>query len=165
MMQDFLRDMGYLTLGSRLKRLGERLQADVQILMDRDTLTFPSGQFPILAALHEQGTMTIGELSSALGVSQPGITRSVKKLHELRLVTVGGATSDGRSKLVSLSTKGRTVVAAAKEDLWPRIERSLAELCDAQRGNLLENVGNLEAALDEVSLADRVSLMSRETAQ
>ena len=34
MVEDVVRELGYLTLGSRLKRIGERLQAQAQVLLE-----------------------------------------------------------------------------------------------------------------------------------
>ena len=34
MVDDVVREMGYLTLGSRLRRIGERFQSEVQSVLD-----------------------------------------------------------------------------------------------------------------------------------
>ncbi len=96
MVEDFVRRKGYLTLGTRLKRIGDRLQADVQQLIDAEGGTVQTGQYPLLAAIDELGHLTIGELADALGVSQPGITRSVGQLAKQGIVTVARGQEDQR---------------------------------------------------------------------
>ncbi len=38
-MQDFVAELGFVSLGTRLRRLGERLQADVQAMLDARKIT------------------------------------------------------------------------------------------------------------------------------
>jgi len=50
-MDDILRDHGAVFLGSRLKRLGERLQAGAAKVAGTAGLTLQPAQIPLLAAL------------------------------------------------------------------------------------------------------------------
>ena len=130
MVGDFVKDRGYLTLGSRFKRLGERLQGEVQELARTEGFDVPAGLFPAIGALDEAGSLTIGELAEALGISQPGATRSVEKLAKLGLVKSVRKPADRRIKAVTLTDACKALVLAAKDDLWPRVERGVAEICD-----------------------------------
>ena len=85
-MEDIIRSLGYLTLGSRLKRIGEQLQADTQRLLDGLEVPVQSSQYPLLAALDRLGPLPVGELAQSLGITQPGVTRSVALLADLGLV-------------------------------------------------------------------------------
>ena len=156
-MKDIIREKGYLTLGTRLKRIGERLQADVQQLMDARDVPIQAGQYPLLAALEANGPLTVGELVDALGVSQPGITRSVGQLAKQGVVTVKRGAKDQRTKVVTLTDRGLTLVVAGKEDLWPQIDECLADICDGQPAPLLDQLDRLEDALRERSLFQRIS--------
>jgi hypothetical protein len=49
--EDIVRSFGFLTLGSRLKRIGERLQADTQRIMDDMELALQASQYPFLASV------------------------------------------------------------------------------------------------------------------
>src|SRR3979411_1546422 len=78
-----VRSLGFLCLGSRLKRIGEQLQADTQRLLDGLDVPVQSSQYPLLAALDRLGPLAVGELSPSLGTTQPGVTRSVSHLADL----------------------------------------------------------------------------------
>ena len=80
MVDDIVEQLGHLALGTRLKRLGERLQAETTRFIEASGLPLPASQFPLLAALDRPGGLTVGELAEAVGVSQPGVTRSVARL-------------------------------------------------------------------------------------
>lgn len=154
-MDDVLRALGHLCLGSRLKRIGEQLQADTQRLLDQLDASVQAGQHPMLAALDRLGPLTIGDLAQALGVSQPGVTRSVARLIELGLVEAASAPGDQRQRIISLSAQGRTLVDTAKRDLWPRIDAAVAELCAAHQGPLLEQLAGIEDGLAAEPLDQR----------
>ena len=155
MTEDLVRAQGYMMLGSRLRRIGERLQADVQRLAKTEGIAVPSALFPTLAALDRYGAMTVNGLADALGVAQPGVTRNVALLAKLGLVTSSTPKDDQRVRSVSLSRKGAALVARVQRDLWRRVDRAVAELCDPLEGNLLAQLDGLEAALDISPLDER----------
>ncbi|TIX34303.1 MAG: transcriptional regulator, partial [Mesorhizobium sp.] len=47
-MEDVIRSLGFLCLGSRFKRIGEQLQADTQRVLDRLDVPVQSSQYPLL---------------------------------------------------------------------------------------------------------------------
>ena len=162
MVEDFVRHKGYLTLGTRLKRIGDLLQADVQQLLDSESVAIQTGQYPLIAALDEFGPLTVGELAEALGVSQPGITRSVGQLVKQGVVTVERGEKDQRTKVVTLAPAGQTIVDRGKQDLWQVIDRSLADICGDDTTPLLDELDRLETALAYKSFYRRMREMTLE---
>lgn len=154
---DFVRERGYLTLGSRLKRLGERLQAEVQELARAEGVDLPAGLFPTLGALDTAGSLTVGELAQGLGISQPGATHNVLRLTKLGLVRSVRRSVDRRVKAVTLTERGQALVEATRDDLWPRVERGVAALCAGADGPLLASLAAIERALDEQPLHVRAA--------
>ena len=155
-MEDIIRSLGYLTLGSRLKRIGEQLQADTQRMLDGLEVPVQSSQYPLLAALDRLGPLPVGELAQSLGITQPGVTRSVALLAELDLVEVIQSDGDQRRRMVSLTGNGQRLVGKAKRDVWPRIENAVADLCKGLAGPLLEQLSAIEDGLAAAPLDRRV---------
>ena len=155
-MEDIIRSLGYLTLGSRLKRIGEQLQADTQRMLDGLEVPVQSSQYPLLAALDRLGPLPVGELAQSLGITQPGVTRSVALLAELGLVEVIQSDGDQRRRMVSLTKNGQRLVDKAKRDVWPRIENAVADLCKGLAGPLLEQLSAIEDGLTATPLDHRV---------
>ncbi|AEH85333.1 MULTISPECIES: MarR family winged helix-turn-helix transcriptional regulator [Mesorhizobium] len=155
-MEDVLQSLGYLCLGSRLKRIGEQLQADAQRVLDGLEVPLQSSQYPLLAALDRLGPLAVGELAQSLGLTQPGVTRSVSLLAELGLVEATQSDGDQRRKMVSLTRKGQRLVDVAKQDVWPRIERAVADLCRDLSGPLLDQLAAIEDGLAMAPLDRRV---------
>jgi DNA-binding MarR family transcriptional regulator len=156
MMEDVLRSLGYLCLGSRLKRIGEQLQADAQRLLDGLDVPLQSSQYPLLAALDRLGPLAVGELAQSLGVTQPGVTRSVSLLAELGLVEAIPSNDDQRRRMVTLTKAGQRLVDVAKRDVWPRIDKAVADLCQDLSGPLLDQLAAIEDGLAAAPLDRRV---------
>ncbi|TGQ29246.1 MULTISPECIES: MarR family transcriptional regulator [unclassified Mesorhizobium] len=155
-MEDIIRSLGFLCLGSRFKRIGEQLQADTQRVLDELEVRVQSSQYPLLAALDRLGPLPVGELAQSLGIAQPGVTRSVALLAELGLVEVSPSNDDQRRRIVSLSRNGRRLVDVAKREVWPRIEEAVADLCADLSGPLLGQLAEIEDRLAASPLDRRV---------
>ncbi len=157
MIDDYIREQGYLTLGSRLKRLGERLQADVQRLAKSEGLDLPPALFPTIGVLDHHGVLTVGEVAQALGISQPGATRNIRELAKLGLVKSTPSTGDRRAKALQLTDKCRRLIQENKKDMWPRVERAVSDLCAGLKGDLLNQLTRIEEELNRVSLDRRAA--------
>jgi DNA-binding MarR family transcriptional regulator len=155
MVEDVVRAFGFLTLGSRMKRIGERLQADTQRIIDESGVTVQPGQFPFLASIDRLGPLAIGELAEAVGITQPGTTRVVAQLVALGLIRVRQAPEDQRRKIITLTKKGQALVDSSKRDVWPRIEGAVTDLCAGLSGPLLEQLAEIEDGLAEKPLYRR----------
>jgi len=155
-MKDVVRILGHLALGTRLKRLGDRLQAQTQVILDETGVPVPASHLPSLMALNEGGAMTIGDLSRALGVTQPGVTRMTATLEALGMVRSGAAEDDGRARVVALSPSGRQLLVRLRRRVFPAVESAVREACDDDSGRFLAQLARLEDALEEMPLADRV---------
>src|ERR1700754_2943582 len=113
MPHDIMVDLGELFLGSRLKRLAERLQADAARVAQAAGLSIQPAQFPLLAAIDRYGPLTIGEAVEALGVSQPAVTRTAGSLIDIGLLVASRDDADMRQKTLALTETGKTLMASA----------------------------------------------------
>ncbi len=154
-MEDIVRSFGLLTLGSRMKRIGERLQSESQAIADRHGASVQTSQYPFLAALDRLGPLTVGEIAQAVGITQPGATRSIGQLAKAGYVSVRRGAKDQRHREVSLTRKGIAEVALARDVIWPHIETAVADLCRSFDRKLLDQLGRIEDGLADRPLIRR----------
>lgn len=159
MVEDVVRSFGFLALGTRMKRIAERLQADTQKIIDAADVPVQASQFPFLAAIDRSGPLTIGELAEAIGITQPGVTRAVAHLSGAGLLETRTAPDDQRLRIVSLTEDGQNLVAAARRDLWPRIAAAVADLCGDLDGPLLDQLSTIEDGLAAQPLDRRLPVI------
>ena len=106
-----------------------------------DDILRPSGlrvtQFSILGAIARLGAANLGQLESMLAIDQTTLTRSLNLLERDRVIE-RVPNPDGRIKAMTLTSKGRKALEAARP-LWARAQdKVLRELgatawADAQR--------------------------------
>lgn len=152
-MYDAIAVEGAVMLGSRLKRLAERLQAGAERMAADAGLPTQPSQMPLLALLHRHGPVTVGEAVDLLGISQPAVTRILSRLVEMGLVETSRRGRDQRHKTIALTARGGEVIETAATVLWPQLRAAVAELCDADA--LLLQVEAAERALAERALDQR----------
>ena len=155
MVEDVVRSLGHLCLGTRMKRIGERLQGETQRILDSLEVPIQAGQYPLLGAIDRLGPLTVGELAEAIGITQPGATRAAAQLVKAGLLDMRPGSGDQRVRILSLTAMGRKIVDDAKRDVWPRIEAAVADLCAELSGPLLDQLAGLEDGLAETPLLRR----------
>jgi DNA-binding MarR family transcriptional regulator len=152
MVEDVVRTFGFLTLGTRLRRIGERLQGDATRIAEAHGDQTQSGQYTFLGAIDRLGPLTIGELAEAVGITQPGATRTVSQLAKLGLVSIRQSRDDQRQRIVSLTAKGRRQVDFGKREVWPQVEAAVADLCAGLSGPFLDQLAAIEDGLAALPL-------------
>ena len=157
---DVIRSKPHLFLGSRLKRLAERMQGDVGLVAQRTGITIQTGQYPLLATLDEDGPQTIGELARSLGQSQPAVTKTAERLLEAGLIDVARGESDRRQRRVSLSPAGQRIVDRSRREVWPLVEAAVREATEGLAGPRLDQIGELERRLEAYPLNHRATAAS-----
>lgn len=156
---DVVGEGGLLFLGSRLKRLGERMQGEVQRVIEAAGLPIQPAHYPLLTVLDEAGPLTVGEVSQAIGLSQPLTTRTLSRLEELGLVCASRG-DDLRHKRVSLTADGAALMARSRQDVWPRVEQAVRELAGQAEGSLLDQLAKIEQRMATEAIDRRAARLS-----
>ena len=153
--RDIVSERGALFLGSRLKRLADRLQGDVARIVERAGLPVQPSHYAPLATLDRYGPLTVGQLADAMQLSQPAVTRALSKLVELGLVDSTRQHRDQRHKTISLTAAGRSVLIRSKLLVWPQVEAAVDEVIQQLSGSLLHQLAAVESQLAERALNER----------
>ena len=156
MAQDILRDVGYLGLASRLKRLADKLQADAVSVFDTRGYPIQTTHFPLIAALEANGPLSVNAAVEATGVSQPAITRIHNALQKMGLTDTRPIEGDNRQKEIFLTPAGEALVTEMRASFWPVVREAAQQLCQYPQHDLLAEVARVEDRLAEQSLATRI---------
>lgn len=112
-------------------------------------LDLRSGQFGLLAAISRLEKLSIGELSSAMGMDQTTATRNVELLARKGLVNLEPDPEDARRKALSLTAAGAEKLREA-EPHWRQAQTALAAgLGEKEAQKLLQLLGKLVKAVGE----------------
>ncbi len=151
---DLLAGFGVGFLGSRLKRLAERMQAEATEVARSLDLPIQPAQVSLLMTIRLHGPITVGELADRLQLAQPTVTRALGTLEDF--VEARRSPDDQRSKHLALTEKGEALVVRIQTQLLPRIEPAAASLVEGLSGDFMQDLAKVEARLAEASLLRRI---------
>lgn len=144
-----------LALASRLKRLSDRLMADMAEIYREANADFKPRWFTVFMALDRESEQTITAIARLLGISHTAVNKIVTDLGKHGLVEKLRDTGDERQVKISLTRKGRTT-RKELDELWKGVKRANAELLDEAGADLLGDIRKVEAALDSRDMGNRM---------
>ena len=153
-MTDFFDELGELALGSRLKRLSDRLYSDALAVYKRYNMPVQPKWFTLLALLDKKKRVSIVEAAELLKLSQPALSQFSKQLVAEGLVEILADDSDSRKRMLSLSSAGIVTVANMKST-WRGVEKAARDLCTDGANDFYPALLKLEQSLNSESLLMR----------
>lgn len=156
-----INQIGGLALGSRLNRLSDQLYTSMDRAYKASGIGLQSRWFPVVYNLfHSTEPLAITEIAKAIGQSHASVSQVTKALLKSGLVTGISDTKDERRRLISLNEEGRHRCRKASP-LWHATRITVEELLGASQGDLLENLGSLENALNAESFDQRIAMVHK----
>lgn len=154
---------GELMIGSRFKRLGEKLFAEIGRVYKDLKIPFEPAWFPVFFLLDRQTALPVTALARAMDVSDSAASQLVRRLEKAGLIVFSAGDADKRIRLVTLSVSGRRLLERVRP-VWSALSASLAEMetGEADLRRLLAYVSELEEGLQRETLAERVRRRIRE---
>lgn len=156
-MMDLVNELGELALATRLKRLSERLSADVSKIYKESEVDFEARWFLILSLLEREKLMAITEIADSLQLSHPAIVQLVQELIQKNLIKASVDKQDGRRRMVSLTANGKKTLTQI-QPILTSIREENKKWVDQASANMLTILTELEAALDHQTMYQRVKL-------
>jgi DNA-binding MarR family transcriptional regulator len=141
-------------LGTSLRALVSQLDGGVQQIYDELNVNFRPRFYPIIHALLDEPSLSVGDIARRTGVSQPAATQTLNEMRRLGLVQVGPGL-DRRARFVQLTASGREMVDLLGP-IWSATQRAAEALDDQLSVPLAAILVEAEIALEERSFADRV---------
>ncbi len=143
-------------IGTRLRSLMEHIQLQTTSIyrtLGYDVSPHWMGPLSLLDAAAPE-PLHVSEMASAMKVSQPTMTQTVRGLVNAGLIEAGRDREDARKRPLSLTAKGRATVEELRP-LWDAFEEVGFEI-DQEVGGLIKRLDALEVVLAERSVEDRV---------
>jgi DNA-binding MarR family transcriptional regulator len=151
-------NLGYLVLGSRLRRLSEAFLSEINRAYQNEGIDFDASWFPVFYLLSQKGSLSIKELSEQIEVSHPAASQLITGLKNKGLVTSATCADDGRRQLVQLTDSGKALLAQVIP-VWDAVSKAMEQLVASEPGchDILPAITSLENTFRSANLADRIS--------
>jgi DNA-binding MarR family transcriptional regulator len=154
-MTDYVKSKGAAALGTRLRRLSEKMDREIHDVYGEHHFRFEPRWFPIVSALADYGPLSVGDLAAMIGVSHPAISQLRVELVKASIVRSKADPTDARRRLVALTPSGQKRVTTLRP-LWDAITQATQQLCREAAPDLLNRIDRVEAALDARSMRERI---------
>lgn len=142
MEKDFVEELGYLALAVRLKRVSESMVHSARCLYKEMGLEIEPNWYLVFKLLKKNNSMSVTEISSALGFSHPTVVNLIKKMKDRDYLESLTDPSDSRRQLLKLSKKAHTELPAL-EKVWAAGENGIKKMFSPD-DPFLEMLTNLE---------------------
>lgn len=155
---EFFDKVGKVALGSRLRLMTASITDDAAKIYESYGMQFMPKWFPVFYTLTEEREITITEIASEIGHSQPSVSKIVQEMISAGLVEESLKSNDKRRNIVGLTVQGK--------EFSKELKLQLKDVEAAVDGLIAESTHNLWAALDEWEfLLEQKSLLKRVTEQ
>ncbi|MDJ0633073.1 MAG: helix-turn-helix domain-containing protein [Xenococcaceae cyanobacterium MO_188.B29] len=139
---DFYFQVGKLALGTRLRRLSEKLTEDAAKIYNLYEIPLDPKWFPVFYVLSHKKEASITEISQIIGHSHPSVSQIVKEMKKKGLAITDKSMEDARVNGAKLSDAGKQLI--------PKIEKQYLDVNQAVEELLSETQYDLWKAIEEV---------------
>lgn len=150
-----MKTLGCLSLGSRFKRLSDRLYKDVASIYQEQQIDLHPTFFPLFNLLHQQGPISVTKAAELLNVSHPAVSKIANKMQAEQLVYKSLDPADERRTLLALDDKGLLLLQKI-EPILTQMRNYLDSIIDKQQHSILAALDEFEKAYDEKGLVNPV---------
>ncbi len=143
MENDFLQQLSFLGVTARIKRLNESLTYGIKDLYRQVNVDIEPSWHLVFLVLKEHRRISMKELAGLCHISQPAITKMIKKMHQKRYIHIVRDNQDLRKKQLSLTKKALSELPKF-ESIWQAGYLAIAEMLNGNP-RFMESLAKLEA--------------------
>jgi DNA-binding MarR family transcriptional regulator len=156
-MKDFYQSLGYLILGSRLRRLSEYYLSEINQVYAKKGIKFDASWFPVFYLLSQHQPINILELSETMQISHSAASQLITVLKKNELVKADKNKEDGRKQEITLTVKGSELLVTLTP-VWESISNTMTQLIDTHLESkaFLNTLTSVEQQIQSKSLSERI---------
>ncbi len=154
MKNDFLKELGYLGLISRLKRLSDSILYSIRDLYKLENIDIEPNWHLVFLILKKHKTRTMSEIAESFHLSQPAIVKIINKMKKKGYIDIVKDTYDNRKRQLQLSQKAISELPRF-EKIWHAGQESIKEILEANQA-FLDLLENFEQQIEQKGFKERV---------
>ncbi|PCI33285.1 MAG: hypothetical protein COB60_02930 [Flavobacteriaceae bacterium] len=152
MENDFLQEMGYMALATRLKRLSDKMTHSGRQMYKDLSMDIEPNWFVIFKILQKHERLSVMEIAKMIHFSHPSVVVMVKKMMQSGYLFSMSCPDDMRKQLLELTPKAHQKLPQF-ETLWEAGVKGVSDTLKNTR--FLEELNALENAFDKASFKER----------
>ncbi len=152
--KDYFDEMGEVALGSRLKRLSDRMMSDALNVYKYMGQDIQPRWYTLMSLLADKKSVSIVQAAEYLGLTQPCISQFSRELFKVGYVEFSSDAEDKRRKIMSLSQLGKKKYQKLKM-VRVAVRKAAIELCEETEQNFYTVLQQFEKSFTRKSLYQR----------
>lgn len=153
---DFIKELGYLAVASRMKRLTDRFMRGGSQAYKSLGIDFEPRWFTVFYLIYTQDSpLSISEIASSLKISHPAVIQTTQMLIKKGLIKSFQDSQDRRIRRLAITGKGKELVNFLIP-IWNDFETATSELFEKADVDMLDIIKRIEARLDEEDVGSRI---------
>ncbi|NOU59122.1 MarR family winged helix-turn-helix transcriptional regulator [Marinifilum caeruleilacunae] len=153
MERDFLKELEFLGVTARLKRLSDNLSYSIKDLYQQKDLDIEPSWHLVILLLKKQESSTMSEIADLLQLSQAAATKMLNKMIQKGYLISVRDEKDNRKKMIQLSDKAKLELPKF-EKVWNAGQSSIRDILQSNT-DFLNNLSDFEDKLKEKSFQQR----------
>lgn len=157
---DFYSEVGKVALGSRLRRLSDRLSEDAAKIYPLYNVALEPKWFPVFYVLSQKESAAVTEIAQIIGHSHASVSQIVRGMKKRGIAITEKHSQDARVSIVKLSDAGKQMIPALEQqcaDVAQAVETLLSEA----QYDLWRSVAEAEFLLENKRLLERVQTVRK----
>lgn len=157
-MHDLISKLGYLAAATRFRRISEKLQYDGDKIYQEAGIEFKASWFSVFYTLNvAQKPLTVNEISSEIGFTHITVKNVVREMEAQGLVKISEHPDDKRAKHISVTAKGKKLVAQL-EKIWLPFSQTLKRLMETGHPDFLNIVNRIDKSMEKLPINEQIKL-------
>lgn len=157
---DFYSQIGKVALGSRLRRLSDRLTEDAAKIYTLYKVPLDPKWFPVFYVLSQQESAGVTEIAQIIGHSHASVSQIVREMNNRGLTTTEKHRQDARVSVIKLSDAGKQLIPDLEQQCID-VNQAVKELLLESQYDLWNTIAEVEFLLAEKSFWDRVQAVRK----
>lgn len=152
MQTDYLRELGYLAVATRLKRLGDRMMHSGRAMYKSLGWDIEPNWYLIFKLLDKHGSLSLADIAEKLRISHPSVIAIANKMTQKGYLSMEKCQDDARKKRLSLTPKSIAEMPQF-EQVWTAGTKGMEEMMEGK--DLLVLLTMMEDKLAAASFQER----------
>lgn len=157
---DFYSRVGTLVLGSRLRRLSDRLTEDAAKIYPLYNVALDPKWFPVFYVLSQKESAAVTEIAQIIGHSHASVSQIVREMKNQGLATTAKHSQDARVSVVKLSDAGKQLIPPLEQQCVD-VRQAVDELLSESHCDLWNAIAEVEFLIADKSFFDRVQAVRK----
>jgi DNA-binding MarR family transcriptional regulator/N-acetylglutamate synthase-like GNAT family acetyltransferase len=153
---NLVKKLGKAAFGTRLRLLTDRFLQDGAKVYKLQNVNFEPRWFTLYYLLSKKSPLSISEITTELGYSQPAVTQIANIMVKKGIIKVVKDKTDTRKRMLALSPKGAALLPKL-EPIWKGFEDAIAELFSSVGYDVLSIIEKIENELTQKDMLQRVT--------